>query len=252
MLKNALILAFYCIAASALGQNSASLYQKGLAFRTARHYKDALPVFEGLLKQDSSDINYLQNTAFLYAKVWHDEAPDADKAGIYYNKALYLAKKAIKVDSNNAEAHYAYAFAVGVINENASHKQQISNAKLMKIEIDKCLRINPHHAGAYHLLGRWYRRLAELGGIERFAMRTFYGSSLPEATNDDAVGAFQKAILYEPDYPLHQYELAFTYHKMDKNAYAKAWLQQAIKTPYSGDDAADTKVKCQKLLDEIK
>lgn len=32
----------------------------------------------------------------------------------------------------------------------------------------------------------------------------------------------------------------------------KAWLQQAIKTPYTGDDATDTKTKCQKMLDEIK
>ena len=190
-----------------------------------RHYKEALPVFEGLLKQDSANINYLQNTAYLYAKVWHDEAPDADKSTIYYNKAFYLAKKALKVDSNSAEAHYAYAFAIGVLNENASHKQQIANAKLMKIEIDKCLKLNPHHAGAYHLLGRWYRRLAELGGLERFAMKTFYGSSLPEATNADAAGAFEKAILYEPDYILHQYELAYTYHKMGKNEDAKAWLR---------------------------
>ena len=251
MLKKVLILSLCSLVGYAFGQNP-DLYQKGLTLRTARHYKDALPIFEGLLKQDSVNENYLQNTAYLYAKVWHDEAPDADRATSYYNKALYLAKKAIKVDSNSAEAHYAYAFAVGVINENASHKQQIANAKLMKIEIDKCLKLSPHHAGAYHLLGRWYRRLAELGGIERFAMKTFYGSSLPEATNDDAVGAFQKAILYEPDYILHQYELAFTYHKMNKDADAKVWLYQAIKANYTGDDATDTKAKCQKLLNEIK
>lgn len=218
----------------------------------ARHYKDAFPIFQNLLKGDSSNINYLSYTAYLYAKVWHDQSTDEDKNAPYYNTALYLAKKTVKADSNNAEGHYAYAFAVGVINENASHKQQIANAKLMKVEIDKCLKINPHHAGAYHLLGRWYERLAELNGLERFAMKTFYGASLPQATYQDAEGAFEKAFLYEPDYILHQYELAVVYHKMGKNADAKIWLQKALQANYTGDDASDTKAKCQKLLEDLK
>ena len=217
----------------------------------ARHYKDALPIFESLLKQDSTNLNYLQYTSYLYAKVWHDNSTDEDKSVPYYNKAYYLAKKAISKDSNSDEAHYALAFAIGVLNENAGHKQQIANAKTMKIEIDKCLKLNPHHAGAYHLLGRWYERLAELNGLERFAMKTFYGSSLPEATYADAQGAFEKAYIYEPDYILHQYELAVVYHKMDKDADAKIWLQKALQATYTGDDATDTKAKCQKLLDKI-
>jgi len=237
---------------TAKAQNASELYSKGQQYMAARHYKDALPVFEGLLKSDSSNINYLQYTAYLYSKVWHDANIDEDKKLTYYNKGRYLAIKAIKTDSNSAEAHYAYAFAIGVLNENASHKQQIANAKLMKVEIDKCLKINPHHAGAYHILGRWYERLAELGGFDRFAMKTFYGSTLPEATYKDAEGAFEKAFLYEPDYILHQYELAVVYHKMDKNADAKVWLQKAIQANYSGDDATDTKAKCQKLLSDLK
>lgn len=252
MLNRALILVILFSWNLAIGQSSAELYKKGLELRAARHYKEALPIFEGLLKQDSSNINYLQYTSYLYAKVWHDEAPDADKATLYYNKAYYLAKKALRKDSTSAEAHYAFAFAIGVLNENASHKQQIANAKTMKVEIDKCLAIEPHHSGAYHLLGRWYRKLAELGSIERFAMKALYGSSLPEATYKDAINAFEKAYIYEPDYILHQYELAVTYHKMDMNADAKIWLQKALHANYTGDDAADTKAKCQKLLDEIK
>lgn len=253
MLKKLVIVVFIGLGASAaFGQSATEEYKKGMADIAARHYKDALPVFEGLLKQDSSNINYLQYTSYLYAKVWHDNPKGEDENTKYYYKALYLAKKAIKADSNSAEAHYALAFAIGVLNENASHKQQISNAKQMKIEMDKCLKVNPHHAGAYHLLGRWYERLAELNGFERFAMKTFYGSTLPQATYTDAAGAFEKAYLYEPDYILHQYELAVVYHKMDKNADAKIWLEKAIQANYAGDDAADTKAKCKKLLDDLK
>ncbi len=248
-----LVWAFSLIASFGYSQGTAQLFQTGLKYEAQYHFKDALPVFESLLKSDSGDTRYLSNCAYLYAKVWHDQttATDEERTAAY-NIALYLAKKAIKADSNNAEAHYATAFAIGVLNENAGSKEQIANAKAMKTEIDKCLKSDPRHAGAYHLLGRWYRRLAELNGFERFAMKTFYGTSLPQATLQDAINAFEHAYIYQPGYILHQYEMAFTYHEMGKDADAKIWLNMAIKADYAGDDAADTKIKCRKLLDEIK
>lgn len=240
-----------CIGAGA--QTTAALYQSGLKLESQYHFKEALPVFESLLKSDSSDARFLANTAFLYAKVIHDNGSSSEaQRTTKYNLALYLAKRAIRADSNNAEAYYALAFAIGVLNENAGNKQQIANAKTMKTEIDKCLKLNPRHAGAQHLLGRWYRRLAELSGLERFAMKTFYGSSLPQATYADAIKSFEEAYINQPDYILHQYEMAVTYHDTGKDADAKIWLNMALKANYNGDDATDTKIKCQKLLNEIK
>jgi tetratricopeptide (TPR) repeat protein len=205
-----------------------------------------------LLKKDSSNVQYVEYTSFSLAKVWHDKEVGEDQSMPYYNKALYLAKKALKLDSNSAEAHYAYAFTIGVINEYASNKQQIANAKVMKDEIDKCLKLNPHHDGAYHLLGRWSRRMAEFNGVEKFAVKTLYGATLPEATYQDAANAFEKAYVYAPDYLLHQYELAYTYYEMNKYADAKTWLNQIINnTTYKGDDAQVVKDRSKKLLDKM-
>jgi tetratricopeptide (TPR) repeat protein len=251
--KITIILTSVAFCLSALGQDNADLLKKGLELRKTGKSNEALVIFQSLLKQDSSNINYLQYTSYLIAKVWHDKELDESACVPYYNQAVYLAKKAIKIDSTSAEAHYAYAFSVGVLNEYASHKQQIANGKLMKDEIDKCLKLNPHHGGAYHLLGRWSRRMAEFNGFEKFMVKTIYGATLPEATYKDAVDAFQNAILYEPDHLIHQYELAFTYHEMDKDADAKIWLQRAINdTSYKGDDADNVKEKCRKLLEKLK
>ncbi len=237
----------------ATGQSNADLQKKALVYRNAGQSKEALTIFEGLLKQDSANLNYLQYTSYLIAKVWHDKSDiDASAAAPYYSKALYLAGKALKIDSNSAEANYAYAFAVGVINETASNKQQIANAKIMKDHIDKCLKFSPHHGGAFHLLGRWSRRLAEFSGVEKFAVKALYGATLPVATYKDAADAFEKAIVAEPDWLIHYYELAYTYYEMDKYADAKIWLQQAISnTTFKGDDAQDVKDKCKKLLAKL-
>lgn len=237
----------------AMAQSNADLMKQGLTLRNAGRSKEALVIFQGLLKQDSNNVAYVEYTSYLIAKVWHDKTDiDASTAAPYYNQALYLAKKAVKLDSNSAEAHYAFAFAVGVINETASNKQQIANAKIMKDQIDACLKRNPHHGGAYHLLGRWCRRLAEFNGVEKFAVKTLYGATLPEATYKDAADAFEKAIVYEPDWLIHYYELAYTYYEMDKYADAKVWLNQAISnTTFKGDDAQDVKDKCKKLLAKL-
>jgi tetratricopeptide (TPR) repeat protein len=252
--KIALVLGYIiCSISLAIGQSNSDLVKKGIELRSSGKYTDALAIFQPLLQKDSSNVVYLQYTSYLLGKVWHEKELDENECLPYYYRAEYLAKKAIKIDSNSAEAHYAYAFALGIINEYASHKQQIANGKTMKDEIDKCLRLNPHHAGAYHLLGRWSRRMAEFNGFEKLMVKTLYGATLPEATYKDAADAFQKAIVYEPDYLLHQYELAYTYHEMDKDVDAQVWLQHAINdVSYKGDDANNVKDKCRKLLQKIK
>jgi lipopolysaccharide biosynthesis regulator YciM len=83
-------------------------------------------------------------------------------------------------------------------------------------------------------------------------VKVLYGTTLPEGTYAQAATAYEKAILYEPDYILHQYELAFVYHQMNKDADAKLWLQNAIHAPYNGDDSAAVKNSCRKLLSQLK
>lgn len=223
--------------------------QKVIALKSAGKCKDALPIIQALLQQDSNNVKYLAYTSSILAKVWHDKELDEKECTPYYNQALYLAQKALKKDSNEAEAQFAFAFAIGVLNEYASHKQQISNSKIMKDALDKCLKLDPHHGGAYHLLGRWYDKLAGFNGFEKFMVKTLFGSSLPDVTYQDAVNAYIKAIKEEPDNLIHMYEMGNTYYEMDKYSDAKAWLNVAINnTTYQGDDTEQVKDKCKKLL----
>jgi len=231
---------------------NAEQYKKVQQLANLGQCKDGLAIIEGLVKQDSSNANYLAYNSYLLAKVWHDKQLDEGQTMPHYNVALNLAKKAIKLDSNNAETQYCYAFTVGVMNEFASNKQQLANAQIMKNHIDKCLKLNPQHSGAYHLLGRWSRRIAEFNGVEKFAVKTLYGTTLPVATFQDAANAFEKAYVYASDYLIHQYELAYTYYEMNKYADAKVWLNQVIaNTTYKGDDAQMVKDKCKKLLEKM-
>lgn len=240
------------VAASAFAQSNADLYKKALNFRQIGQYHNALAIFKVLLGRDSNNTAYLDYTVVLSCKTLHDDTKPGNPPLDQYKHMEYLAKKSLRLDSNNAESHYAYAFCIGVISEYASHKEQIAIAGIMKSELDKCLKLNPRNSGAYHLLGRWFDKLASFNSVEKMAVKILYGTTLPEGTYAQAAAAYEKAILYDPGYILHQYELAVVYHQMNKDADAKLWLQNAIHAPYNGDDSAMVKNSCRKLLSQLK
>jgi len=232
--------------------SNADLYKTAVALRVKGQFHNSLAIFKVLLSKDSNNTAYLDYTAVLTCKTLHDDNKPDNPPLKGYKHCEYLAKKSLKLDSNNAESHYAYAFAIAVESEYATHKQQIAIAGTMKKELDKTIKLNPHHAGAYHLLGRWFDKLAGFSSMEKVAVKVLYGATLPEGTYAQAASSYEKSILYEPDYILHQYELAVIYHKLGRDMEAKVWLQNAIASNYAGDDAEMVKASCRKLMAEIK
>lgn len=239
-------------ALSAWAQTNEELYAQGLKYKAEHNNKGGFDTFSKLMKADSNNIDYLTNGSFFYSKYgFVSGGTDKDKMK-YYKTAEYLAKKAIKLDEKNAEGHYVYCLALGRINENASSNEKIKNAKLIKTEIDRALALNPKHAGAYHVLGRWNRTIAEFNALEKTMINTFFGGVPPGASMENAVIAFTNAVTHEPKYILHYYELAQTLHMMGKDEYAKKFLTQAIALPANDEDNISAKKKCEELMKKLK
>jgi tetratricopeptide (TPR) repeat protein len=226
------------------------LYNKAYKLKTEYKYKEAFPLFQSLLKSDSSNVNYLQYSSYCYSKYGYYYAAEAEKQK-YYKTAEYLAKKAIKMNEASADAHYVYAMALGRINENASSKQKIANAKLIKSEADRAVALNPKLAGAHHILGRWHRTVAGFSAIEKAMINSFFGGVPEGGSYNDAVKEFMTAIAIEPKYMNHQYELAETYYEMGKKVEAKLWAQKALEIIPTNDDDVKAKKDCEELLKKL-
>ena len=231
-------------------QSTEELYSKGLQLKKELNYKEGIAVFQRLLKIDSTKADYLQNASFFYSR-YGRTLPESMQMK-YYIEGEYLARKAVKANNLDAECHYAYALALGRINENASSKQKIANAKLIKSELDLALKINPKHAGAWHILGRWHRTIAGFGVLEKLAINTLFGGVPPGGSFEDALKSFTQAIIIEPKYKLHQFELAQTYYEMGKKADAKVWAQKALLIPAISIDDSTADVRCKDLLTKLK
>jgi tetratricopeptide (TPR) repeat protein len=251
-MRKIFIIAFTLITSlSAIAQTADEQYAKANKLKLEFKCKEALPMFQALLKSDSNNVNYLHSASFCYSKCGFYYAPEAEKMN-YYKTAEYLAKKAIKVNEKTADAHYVYAMALGRINENASSKQKIANAKLIKNEVDRAIALNPRLAGAYHILGRWNRTIAGFNAVEKIMINSFFGGVPPGGSYDDAVKAFMTAVGIEPKYMPHQYELAETYYEMGKTVEAKLWAQKALEITPASDDDRKAKTDCEALLKKLK
>ncbi len=250
-----LLLLFLLITNLITAQTGANdiLYQKGLKAREDYQYQEGLALFQILLKSDSANVNYLAQTSYFFSRVGQLQ-PTKNGAMEYYHRAEYLAHKAVAQGPEYPESHYSLALALGRINEHASTKQKIANAKVIRTELDFCLKLNPKHDLAWHILGRWHVELASLNGIERLAVNTLFGGMPQGGTLNDAIKCFTKAIDLNPKYMIHQYELAHTYSlrdgKGDKEL-AISTLKSALLLPNIAPDDAATRKHCEELLKKL-
>ncbi len=240
----------------AASQNLETRLSEAIKLRKELKYEQSFNLFKQLLKADSANAVYLANTGFLYAKIGYSQPTEKQKTH-YYTTASYLAKKAIAIDTNNAYAHYAYAFALGRLNENAGTRQKIANAKRIKSECEKALHLDASLGGCHHILGRWHRTVAGFSFVEKLAINSLFGGVPQGGSYDEAITEFQKAIVLEPHYILHYYELALTYYERNKagdKSYANVWAAKALElapNPFDADDLS-TRNNCSELLLQLK
>lgn len=234
------------------GRTEAQLYLQAEKLQQDKKWNEALSLYKNLLKGDSSNVEYLWRTSFIYSKIGVDQKTEGLRQQ-WYRTAAYLGKKAITQHPQSANAHYAYAVALGRMNEFVSNKTKIEYAKLIKSETDITIKLDPKLAGAYHILGRWHRVIADFNFFERAMISALFGG-MPGGSYDDSIKNFEKAILLEPLNGIHYYELAQSYLARDEandKKSAKNWLTKALQISVKNADDAANKSKCEQLLKEI-
>jgi len=147
-----------------------------------------------------------------------------------YTDGTAYAKKAIVAKPNDTWGHFQYAAAFGKKLLRLGTKDQIDGSKQIRAEIDKAIELDPNNDLAYHALGRWHRRMAEIGGAKRFFGGLLYGS-IPKGSFAESEKNLKKAVEMKPEYVNHHLELGLTYEALQKNDLAAQEFQKAIDLP---------------------
>jgi len=168
---------------------------------------------------------------------------DDDERAEFYLKGSKLARRAVNIDSTRAKGHLYLSIALGRVALDAGAKERIKLSKEIKKEVDLAIKYDPNDDAAYHVLGRWNRKLSNLSWIEKGFADMFLGGVPEDASEENAVAAFKKAIELKPNHINHHLELGITYEMMGLEEEAKQEFQICLDLPPS--DSKDGKYKAQ-------
>ncbi|MGQ9672596.1 MAG: hypothetical protein ACUVV5_05620 [Candidatus Aminicenantales bacterium] len=168
-----------------------------------------------------------------------------------YKEAESYGRRAVRANPNDTWGHFFLSAALGKYALMLGKKQQIERAKDVKAEVEKAIELDPTNDLAYHALGRWHRRMAEIGGAQRFLGGMIYGS-IPKGSFEESEESLKKAVELRPDYTNHHLELGRTYVAMKKYDLAKQEFEKVLELPVTTSKCEDYKNEARTELEALK
>ncbi len=168
-----------------------------------------------------------------------------------FTEATSIARKAVAANPNDTWGHFQLAAANGKRLLLLGKKEQIDASKAVRAEIDKAIELDETNHLAWHALGRWHRRMDEIGGAKRFFGSIVYGS-IPKGSFEESEKALRKAIELHPEYANHYLELGRTLVALKKYDEAAECFQKCIDLPKTTSKDDVLKAEAQTELTALK
>ena len=140
---------------------------------------------------------------------------------------------------------------MGRITEITGAKERVKSTPDIRKYFEAAVAIDPSHAGAWHGLGRWHYRLANLTLAERAAAAVLWGRLPSDASNEQAIECFNKAVQSRSDYILYRLDLGIAYIKTNQEDLARRTLNAAVSMSAQTEDDPDYIEQAKALLAKI-
>jgi tetratricopeptide (TPR) repeat protein len=245
-----LTLALALASTGTVAQSASDLIQEGDVFYAKLQAAEALSFYLPAEKLDPNNVRLLVRIAREYRHLMSDATRAAEKLQLG-NRAVDYAQRAVALAPNDPETQLALAISYGKMLPIEGIKQQIANSRLIKIAADKAIALDPNNDLAWHVLGRWYQKLADVGPWKR-ALAQVANCTLPPAKYEEAVGCFEKAIALNPNRLMHYIELGRTYAQMGRDADARKFITQGLAMSDTEKDDPETKNLGRQMLKKLR
>ena len=211
---------------------------------------EALNQYKEVLALDPQNIKALVKTAELSCSIGERTENKNDKR-LQFESAMAFAKRALAADNNSADANYAMAMVSGKMTEiETDNKKKIGYVIDIKNYANRALAINPNHARATFVEGRWHYEMITLNSVKRTAAKLINGN-LPTASLDSATAYLEKAKQLDPYYVLTYYYLNKAYKEDEKPAKQMDILSKMVKLPTRCFDDIAMKDGAKKELESM-
>jgi tetratricopeptide (TPR) repeat protein len=243
---------FFCATFSFLfgtysnAQTQAELMIQAKVLIASLNETEAYPILVKAIKINNTNLEALTMASF-YANKEGNRQLNNKKRNDYFQASKIFAEAALKQYPSEAEANYVMGVALGRMALIASSKEKIKLSKEIKLLGEKCIQLNPNHAGGHHLLGKWHYEVYNLNFAERAAVNLLFGG-LPTADINKSVSFFQKAISLNSTYLLYYLDAAKSLHQIKKNFAAIELLNKMISIKPSTQDDKDYIIEAKELI----
>ncbi len=204
-------------ALSAKDNSSADTWvQRGLAAEKDLDPVTALGCFQRANEVNPGNAFILQRLSRQYSDCTVRE-PSPEKRRRLSESALMYSRQAYELEPKNPAYALSMAICYGKLGLYGDVRTRVENARLIKRFADEALALDPNYDWAHHVLGRWNREVAALGGARRFFAGLLYGG-LPKASYEEAIRHLEKAVELSPSIAAHHVELGFAYAAAGRQA----------------------------------
>ncbi len=208
---------------------------------------EALEQYKLVLANDPNNIKALVKTAELSCLIGGRLENKTDKR-LQYESAMSFARRALAVDNNSADANCAIAMVSGKLTEvETDNKKIVAYVRDIKVYANKALAINPNHATANFIEGRWHYEMVTLNTLKRAAAKVLYGG-LPEASLDSAMAYLEKSKQLNQYSVITYYYLNKAYREDNKPTKQIDLLSKMVKLPTRTFDDIAMKEEAAKEL----
>ena len=240
------ILFLACLALPARLAAQGDQLAAGIRAEEARDLATARTEFGAVLRRDPRNYEACWRMALVLidlAKQTPDRIKSPARDSLYVDAESY-AHRAVAAKPDGAEGHFALANAVGRGALSKGTKERIRRAGVVRAEALRTIELDPHHDGAWHILGRWNAEIMRLPAIEKFFAKTFLGASVFSAASwEEAERDLRLAVQYAPTRIVHRFDLVEILISRQEWAAAKQQLDAVAALP--NIDVSDTSYKRQ-------
>jgi tetratricopeptide (TPR) repeat protein len=230
--------------------NAQVLMEKGNALDQKLEAKEALNVYLELEKVQPDNADVLVRIARQYRHLMADASSNEEKLKLG-KTAIEYGRKAAAMDPKNSDAQLSVAISYGKMVPFMSNKEQVACSKAIKDGAEKAVKLNSANDLAWHILGRWHRNVANVGGVKKMLASMIY-DKLPEASNEEAVECLEKAVKINPGRLMHYIELGRVYAQVGRTSEACKYLEKGIAMPCVEKDDPDAKAQGKELLSTLR
>lgn len=170
----------------------------------------------------SSDPAFLVRLADVYLHLGDDVSVETSKRRASYEEGARVARQALELQEQIADAHYLYAANLGSASQLAGMMASALTIQDLKRHVKRTLELNPAHAPALHMMGMMLEEL-------------------PWFLGGDAEGALtylRQAVLTDPGYDHARLDLARAYAKRKDPGAARREVEIILQQPLPSDASA--------------